>query len=452
MGLLEKGILNAMPYCGMIASSMVAGFLTDTFGRKRFLIMGFGGLFIFSVISGLCQSYIVLVTSKFFEGLLFAASFSPMMTLTSELCHKGIRDRVMLIQSSFVSIAQIVLALSSWSILKNDWKTSFFGGYIVLNVWNYYLLIMSLWSFWACILYLFIPESPKFLVSQRKFDEGRKVLLQIYKENTGKPADSFKHANLWKEKEINGVNEGTDEGQAVRKSQLSKGFDNIKPMFRRPFVFPLILFCCINFFTMTQYNVLRLWFPQLSTIVENYRGENGIKDFCVMLDTYTGDLRMKLANVTTDGEVCVPVRSGNETYINSVILGCVCVIPFIITSIAVNKIGKKNLFIAFGLLSVGCTIGLRWTVSKITMVTLFSTCIALAQTMLSLSQAMVLELFPTTTRTLAMSILMSFGRSGSLVGNIMFPILLDMGCVIPFFTLAGLLIGVTVMALFLPTK
>lgn len=44
-------------------------------------------------------------------------------------------------------------------------------------------------------------------------------------------------------------------------------------------------------------------------------------------------------------------------------------------------------------------------------------------------------------RTLAISLMMVCGRIGTLVGNVMFPILLDMACVIPFFTMSGMMIG-----------
>lgn len=53
-----------------------------------------------------------------------------------------------------------------------------------------------------------------------------------------------------------------------------------------------------------RYNIIRLWFPQLSTIVEHYYGKDGNYELCVVLDAYTEDLRTRTINVT---EVCVPV-------------------------------------------------------------------------------------------------------------------------------------------------
>lgn len=51
---------------------------------------------------------------------------------------------------------------------------------------------MSLWSLAAGIMYAaFVPESPKYLVLQKKYDEARDILIKIYVQNTRKPANSY---------------------------------------------------------------------------------------------------------------------------------------------------------------------------------------------------------------------------------------------------------------------
>lgn len=62
----------------------------------------------------------------------FAISFSPALTMTSEFCYKEIRDRVVLIRSSFMAIAQILIAAMSWGVLSQDWSYRLFNGYIGL--------------------------------------------------------------------------------------------------------------------------------------------------------------------------------------------------------------------------------------------------------------------------------------------------------------------------------
>ncbi|XP_061384320.1 synaptic vesicle glycoprotein 2A-like isoform X1 [Danaus plexippus] len=449
MNLLQKGVLNAMPFVGMVSVCVVAGFLTDTFGRKIFLVGGYGGLFVFTFIGGISQTYLVLVTAKLFEGMLFAASFNAVVTLTSEFCHNGIRDRMMLLQSSFAGFGQVIGALMSWAILTQKWRDSYFNGTIVLNTWNFYLIIMSMWSLLASCLYMLLPESPKYFITQKRYDEARKILINIYTRNTGKTADSFPYPNLWKDK-MKLVDESPELSNQKFGSMLTVGLHNIKPMFRRPLGLYLILFSFMMFFSMILYNVIRLWFPQLSTIAEYYSTPEN-QNLCVMLDAYTSDLRSRNFN-TTKSDVCIPAVSGTETYLNSVILGSICVVPFIISGILVSRVGKKYLYIVCGLITVGATLGLRWASSKIEMVALFSTDVAIAQTMNSLNQALVLEHFPTTTRSLAIAVLMTCGRIGSLVGNILFPILLDKGCVVPFYTLAGSMICITSLSFVLPVK
>ncbi|KAJ0173952.1 hypothetical protein K1T71_010098 [Dendrolimus kikuchii] len=452
MTLVQKGLLNAIPYLGTLFSTLIAGFLTDAFGRRIFVLVGFGGMFLFMFIGGLSQTYEVLLTTKFFEGILFATSFSASVTLTSEFCHNDIRDRVMLCQSSFSAVGQAIVPAMAWAILPQDWTYRFFEGKFVLNTWNFYLMIMSLWSLFTFILYAsFIPESPKYLLTQKKYAEVRSTLVKMYKLNTRKPADTYPFINIWRDREEKAAKVLPEQRVDTSfKNQIVVGLRNIKPMFRKPLLIYLILLCISNFLIMGLYNVLRLWFPQLSTIVEHYK-LNGEQDLCVMLDEYTTDLRIATLN-RTETDICIPNRSGTETYINSIIVGCVCLVPYLVTGVLVNKVGKKPLFFVAGLICTAVTLGLRWANSKEAIVALFSSDVAIAQTMLSLNLALVVECFPTTSRTLAISFIMVSGRIGTLAGNIMFPILLDMGCIIPFFTLTGVVVVVVVISIFLPEK
>lgn len=64
----------------------------------------------------------------------------------------------------------------------------------------------------------------------------------------------------------------------------------------------------------------------------------------------------------------------------------------------VNKVGKKALLFCAGVICVCATLGLRWADTKGAVVALFSLDIAVSQTMISLFQALTVEVFPTTVR------------------------------------------------------
>lgn len=74
----------------------------------------------------------------------------------------------------------------------------------------------------------------------------------------------------------------------------------------------------------------------------------------------------------------------------------------------VNKFGKKLLLLVSGVLTVAVTLWLRWASSKAEVVGLFAADMAIGQTMLSLLQVTIIEVFPTTTRLVIIDVIRVF--------------------------------------------
>lgn len=75
-------------------------------------------------------------------------------------------------------------------------------------------------------------------------------------------------------------------------------------------IFSAVTYKC-NFYSMST---LRLWYPQLSTKIEDYyRDHNATTYFCTMMDSY---YKKTDFNITVNGSLdverktCVPVRTG----------------------------------------------------------------------------------------------------------------------------------------------
>lgn len=64
----DKGVLNAVVFAGMVSSAFIWGFLSDAFGRKKLMLAGFllNGFFV--IVSGLSQSFGLLLGAKFMDG------------------------------------------------------------------------------------------------------------------------------------------------------------------------------------------------------------------------------------------------------------------------------------------------------------------------------------------------------------------------------------------------
>lgn len=119
--------------------------------------------------------------------------------------------------------------------------------------------------------------------------------------------------------------------------------------------------------------------------------------------------------------------------------------------------------LVFGLLISGsCGIGLYWAGNTTTIVLLSAGYISIASIASTTLVGSIVSLFPTATRwsdlfvqtfkawpsfdlyrTMTVSLAMMFGRSGAIIGNLLFPLLLSFGCLPPF-----AMIGATALSKF----
>ncbi|CAH2054226.1 unnamed protein product, partial [Iphiclides podalirius] len=447
MSIMDKGLLNAMPFFGQVGATFFTGFLVDAFGRRIFLIGGNAAIFICNLVEGSSQNFWMLIIMKLIEGIALSVSFSAVASMISEFVHKNVRDRILLLYCSFMSLSLIVAAVMSWAVLPQPWHIVLIPAYFELRVWNFYLYICSVWSLVAAILYYTIPESPKYLLSHGQEREALEVLKNVYAENTGNPKESFPVTSLG----ASGTFKLTKD-MSIKK-QITHALIAVKDLFRPPLFCRLLLFSSLTFVCLLAYSALRLWYPQLSTIIENYKKDHGeTARFCIMMDNYRHHLdenfNVSLPNNLTD--VCVPHLSGSETYINGIILGLFSMVFIGLSGYLVDFFGQKILMFVYLVLCALCSGSLYWTNSSIQIALLVSATCALMQSALSLQQNILIRVFPTTIRTLALSIIIMMGRTGSLLGNILFPIMLQLGCMGPFLSLSVITLCVAGLVYFLP--
>ena len=70
LSLIDKGVLNAVSYAGMIIAAVFWGYLADTQGRRKILLYGYLGDAVCALGSSMCQNFQMLVVFKFFGGLM----------------------------------------------------------------------------------------------------------------------------------------------------------------------------------------------------------------------------------------------------------------------------------------------------------------------------------------------------------------------------------------------
>lgn len=93
-----------------------------------------------------------------------------------------------------------------------------------------------------------------------------------------------------------------------------------------------------------------------------------------------------------------------------------------------------------GIVSGLGAMGIYFAQDNLSIIILSSLYVALASICINVVLSVVVDLFPTTLRTMTVSITMMVGRSGAMLGNLVFPALLQMGCAPPFFSVGAVII------------
>lgn len=452
--IFHKGILNAVVYVGMVSSGFMWGYLADVRGRKSIIIYGYLADGICNFAAGFTQDFWTLVFFKFLSGFAVSGPYATLMTYCSEFYATKDRARIPLVVGFSVAFGCVVNAALAWLVIPQEWSIVLWDGAFEYNSWRIFLSLCGVPTLIGVLCLCMFPESPKFLMSQGRNEDALRVFKLMYRLNTGKPADTYP-IKVLREETMADTSIELPSGKR-KKLGFQDGLKQMKPIFFNPHLPRLLLVITMQFGGMLAMNTLRLWQPQLFAILNNfnsfdYNSTNGEPTFCEILDYSTMvSANQSAAHATAQITSCTNTVVPDSVYVDTIIVSATSNLFILIAGVLVNVLRhKKLLLISYGA-SLLCVVSMNWSTSSMLTLTLTCLFIGLLNTTLNIVIGATVLLFPTSLRTMAVSLEMMVGRIGSMIGNLLFPILLSTGCLSPIIALAAFVSLCIVLTCFLP--
>jgi MFS transporter, SP family, xylose:H+ symportor len=179
----QSGWANSCALIGCLVGALVAGVLSDRFGRKRLLILS---AFLFAATSignALAPTFGIFIAWRMLGGVAIglASNLSPMYI--AEIAPAQMRGRLVSINQLTIVIGVLAAQLINWFLVRNlpagasdeFIVNSWFGQ----SGWRWMFALTAVPSALFFVGMLFVPESPRWLAKNGKPDRAGAILQKI---------------------------------------------------------------------------------------------------------------------------------------------------------------------------------------------------------------------------------------------------------------------------------
>ncbi len=257
----QIGWANSCALIGCLVGALVAGALSDKFGRKR-LLLGAALLFaITSIGNALAGNFTIFIAWRMLGGVAIglASSLSPMYI--AEVAPAGIRGKLVAINQLTVVVGILLAQYLNWFLVRNlpqgatdDFiRTSWFGQ----QGWRWMFGLTAAPSLLFLVGMAFVPESPRWLAKNGMSQRARKILSKIGGQAYADGTIADIQSTL-----------ATEEVQHVRFADL------LEPKMRKALVLGVVLavfqqWCGINVIFNYAEEIFRAAGYDISTVLKN---------------------------------------------------------------------------------------------------------------------------------------------------------------------------------------
>lgn len=178
-----SGWVNSCALVGCLGGALIAGVLSDAFGRRRLLLASAALFAVTSVGNGMAGSLELFIFWRMMGGVAIglASSLSPMYI--SEVAPAAMRGRLVSVNQLTIVAGVLLAQLINWWLVRglpagatDDFIVhSWFGQ----QGWRWMFVITAVPSILFLLGMIVVPESPRWLVTRGSTERARSILARI---------------------------------------------------------------------------------------------------------------------------------------------------------------------------------------------------------------------------------------------------------------------------------
>jgi sugar porter (SP) family MFS transporter len=179
----QKGWANSCALIGCLVGALVAGALSDKFGRKRLLIFSAALFVVTSLGNASTPSFGIFVAWRILGGVAIglASNLSPMYI--AEIAPAEARGRLVAINQLTIVIGILAAQFINWALVR-DLPVGASDEFIISSWygqagWRWMFALTAAPALLFFVSMFFVPESPRWLVKNGKRDRALGVLTRV---------------------------------------------------------------------------------------------------------------------------------------------------------------------------------------------------------------------------------------------------------------------------------
>src|SRR5580700_7141753 len=348
------GWANSCALVGCFVGSLAAGYFADRYGRRRILLVAAILFAVSSVLTGWAHTFTSFIVWRIVGGTAIGLSSNVSPLYIAEISPAAVRGRLVSLNQFAIVVGILLAQIANWRIaqpviasLDSD---ALFHSWNVQYSWRWMFSAVAIPSAVFTVSSLFLPESPRWLLTHNRSDDARAVLTRV-----GGP--SYAAAEM----------KGIEDSLLAETRQQTSWKDLLRPGIRRIVLVGMAL-----------------------AVLQQWTGIN-------ILFNYAAEIYRSAGYGT------------NDIFLNIVITGAINLVFTVLSMLIVDRVGRRPMML-FGCVGIGLShllsgIAYRegWHGSAVLVLTL-SAIACYALTLAPVTWVLISEIFPNKVRSQAVSV------------------------------------------------